>query len=1085
MTRNAAYARLIASIDALRRRWSVLRIASSAFLAAAVVGTVVLAAVGADNLVAPGFAGRMLLSNSILLVSLAAGVGLVRSYVDHRRDEHFAMLVEDANPDLNDRLINAVQLGRGTEEGVSPGLIAAIVDDADRATSDIDWGASLDRRSMWRALATAGLVGAIALAYVSFSPDRFGNGLARVARPWADIPPYTATRVLDATVKPGDLRVAEGSTLTFEARVDGVIPSRAGVAQTFDGGERVVVPMLASSSAPDRFSGVVPDVRRSFAFRVVAGDGRSREYRVDVVPRPKVASLAMVAIPPPYAPGPGRPVAGFEGDVASVAGGGARITLAATKPLKSASMVTDRGDALALAGDGKVWSVAFTVWTQAAKGVAPSPHVEAPTSYRLKLVDSDGFENEAPAWHTVTPTPDAPPIVGIASPGRDLAVKPDAAVPIAVEARDDLGLAEVRILYRVNDAPEVHELARFPANANESRNRAEWSLATSGLKAGDVVSYWAEATDRNTITGPGRGESRRYTLALIAPQTAIAKLETLVSDYAQAIEELARLQRENRAQTASDGPAEGLVARQAKIRGGTRLVARAMEKDALPTATIVKALDDLYAGLMAKSLSGLESARDAAVAAKADDARRATLPIQDAIVAELDAILARLQKNEQAKKALRRIAKTDKPAAEAITKQLTTMVKDLDKLLKDETELGGKFERMPKKADNDVKDDAADPKSLEEMRKAWNKWAKGTVAELAKLPTGFVDDFGLRPDVNKIFEEVEKAAGPRPKSEKIEVALEDLGTGLEEQATKMKEDLEMWMPNAPDAAKWVLEEPLNQKGMKIPEMTLPKALEDMVGDLLQEADEFDEEADDKTSAWGANLDQAGWGVGDGPISTFSAKGKTGNDLPNNMELGGRAGDGRRGKSSGQAVGDTSKALAGRKTPARVGNEAYEPGQMKQEKQDDPNGVTGGGKKAGAGRKGLQGGTPPDIAKDMGRLSEKQAGLREKAEQVAKSLDAIGVPGGRLGASIAAMKAAEADLRDLRYVDAARHRKEAMSALRSGLSDLDRTTATRLSRSRDLPPELRKELLQSSEEGFAPGYETLMKDYYKALSAPEK
>ena len=87
----------------------------------------------------------------------------------------------------------------------------------------------------------------------------------------------------------------------------------------------------------------------------------------------------------------------------------------------------------------------------------------------------------------------------------------------------------------------------------------------------------------------------------------------------------------------------------------------------------------------------------------------------------------------------------------------------------------------------------------------------------------------MRKDINKIFEEIEKAAG-KSKAEKLEVGLEDLGAGL---ATKMKEDLEMWLPDASDTTKWVLEEPLDKKNMKIPEMPLPRALEDMIGDLLQ------------------------------------------------------------------------------------------------------------------------------------------------------------------------------------------------------------------------------------------------------------
>jgi hypothetical protein len=389
---------------------------------------------------------------------------------------------------------------------------------------------------------------------------------------------------------------------------------------------------------------------------------------------------------------------------------------------------------------------------------------------------------------------------------------------------------------------------------------------------------------------------------------------------------------------------------------------------------------------------------------------------------------------------------------------------------------------MPKKTTEELnKETAKPPKEFEEFIAKWDKWAKGKVDELAKLPSGFVDDFGLRKDANKIFEEIEKAA-TRPKAEKLEVSLEDLGASL---ATKMKEDLEVWMPDTPDAVKWVLEEPLDKKPMKIAEMPLPKSLEDMIGDLLQKADEFDEEADDITSAWGDNLDQAGWGVSDGPISTFSAKGKTGNDLPNNMELSGRSGDGRRGKSSGQMVGDTAKALGGRKTPARVGNERYEPGQLKQEGQEDPNGATGGGKKAGSGRRGLQGGTPPDFQRDMGRLSDKQAGLREKAEQVAQQLQSLGITSKRLGESIRLMKSAETDLRDLRYEDAARKRRAALSRLQSGLKDLDQSTAVLLNRARDLPAQLRNELLQATEEGYPEGYQDLLKSYFKALSTVDK
>ena len=56
---------------------------------------------------------------------------------------------------------------------------------------------------------------------------------------------------------------------------------------------------------------------------------------------------------------------------------------------------------------------------------------------------------------------------------------------------------------------------------------------------------------------------------------------------------------------------------------------------------------------------------------------------------------------------------------------------------------------------------------------------------------------------------------------------------------------------------------------------------------------MNEDVEDVTSSWLDSLDKgAGWDAMDGPISDMSAKGVTGNQLPNQQEVGGRAGEGR-------------------------------------------------------------------------------------------------------------------------------------------------------------------------------------------------
>jgi hypothetical protein len=124
-------------------------------------------------------------------------------------------------------------------------------------------------------------------------------------------------------------------------------------------------------------------------------------------------------------------------------------------------------------------------------------------------------------------------------------------------------------------------------------------------------------------------------------------------------------------------------------------------------------------------------------------------------------------------------------------------------------------------------------------------------------------------------------------------------------------------------------------------------------------------------------------------------------------------------------------------------------------------------------------------RDIGRLSAKQAGMREKMEQVARKLEGKGVSTTRLRQGIKLLEQANKDLTDRKYSDAARKRREAMQKVRDAFGDLDRSTQVQIRSARELPAELRKDLIQSSDAAYPAGYEALLKSYYKALSTAEK
>ena len=54
-----------------------------------------------------------------------------------------------------------------------------------------------------------------------------------------------------------------------------------------------------------------------------------------------------------------------------------------------------------------------------------------------------------------------------------------------------------------------------------------------------------------------------------------------------------------------------------------------------------------------------------------------------------------------------------------------------------------------------------------------------------------------------------------------------------------------------------------------------------------------------------------------------------------------------------------------------------------------------------------------------------------------------------------------------------------------MTDVDSANPVRVNRARELPKELRQEIRQATDDGYPKGYESLLQNYFKALSEGEK
>jgi len=339
----------------------------------------------------------------------------------------------------------------------------------------------------------------------------------------------------------------------------------------------------------------------------------------------------------------------------------------------------------------------------------------------------------------------------------------------------------------------------------------------------------------------------------------------------------------------------------------------------------------------------------------------------------------------------------------------------------------------------------------------------------------------------EVFEDIEQAKGSEEGGVQ-EIAVDrDEGLlnavdGTKEAAERMA-DMEMWLSDKPDSIKWMDENVDVDEIKDIPLADLPEELEDLVGDLVDKAEEMDQQAQDAASnAIWPDL-PAGWDVMDGPMPSFGAKGKSGNERPNANEMTGRSGAGREGQSNGEIVGKVAKDLEGREPEARRTKDPFAKGQIEEENPNSEAKATGGGKQSGVGGEGgLRGAAPARNQMHLRDLERRQRKLRRDTESLYSKASLLDLPTGELDEAVLLMQKAEKQARAGNYAGFAETQRRIVHALKNTRRLVQGQGAVQMDPRLKLPRELKEEMFDPREQPIPPEFEKLVAEYYKAIAA---
>jgi hypothetical protein len=1033
---------------------------------------------------------------SWVVTTLAAlGVLVVILRRGQRGLEATARRVEMEALELDSHLINLVQFAAQEEQ--EPDVFRrAAVWQAAAEVGDFSFREVARRETWWRRLILcmqtprdfAGACVALAAVVVcggvlSLALPSWYSSLSRLTHPWKFVPSVGAVKIVSVT--PGDADVLLGSAVEVAAEIDN--PSgkayNAALHLRRPGAAEIVLPMTGDENNR-RFPATVPQLSGPVHYFVQVGDSQSRMFHLGVRPKPAISSVEVTYHYPAYLGRSPEVVTQPHGDLEAPQFTVAELRIHPLSPIASGCLEVEgrRVPGWAL-DEGQTLKADLLL--------------QANTTYTVHLFTAAAQTDREPRVNSVRVLPDAPPTVQLVQPATETVAVPGGSLAFVVRAGDDHGLGVVRIEMKRNPkaaAETVISWTRFASDTGVLLHHT-LTLDKERFKPGGQLLVRAVAEDRRALDldrlggkgklGPQQTATPWLAVKLVGSEVKsaadLAQLDRLRAALLRILEQQVKA-RTVAAELIHPKVPEDLRRLAADVRGRQVEIQKA-------TAAAVESIgktDDPHR-LAVKRAAAKLAFGDMLEAVRLADAL-ARLPKADAaaLTATQDRILDVLRRmlNEARRDAAEVLAQQkDRPGTElpadvkAKLQELRDKLKDFLGQQKKVIEATENLAKMPAEDFTDKQE-----QQLAALAKAEDDWARflaDTHSDLSKLPEQDFSNPSLLEEMIEVQTELKMARDAlTKKAADIAVPLEQLGA---EMAKEMTTNIEKWLPDTPDRERWSQEEPLTDAMKEAPMAELPRELEDIVGKLMEEEEDLLNELEDASSSWADSIDKgAGWDAADGPISNMSARGVTGNRLPNSNEIGGRSGEGRQGKSSGEFVGDSATGKGGRKTPSRLTPEPHQKGQIKDKSKDPTGGATGGGKESGQGGEGLHGPVPDRPQRHMERLAGKQAELRNKAESVDPRFGVLRHHHTDLKKMIEMMKGVESDLRAGRYQNALRRRDVLLEGLAQVRSALAGEAAVRRDLTPNLPAEIQKEILGSMQEPSPPGWERLNRQYFERL-----
>lgn len=420
-------------------------------------------------------------------LALAAIVFLLAPMRKRATLRDIALYIDEAHPELENRIISAVDFADADAEGSASAAPAWMIEkflaESKIALKQTSFSDLIDTGGSLRLLAPIAATLLACAGIIFLFQDRWmaRPGERQVAR----VPAPAAAKF---TVEPGDVRLKRGENQLVVVKSEAT--GRKVAIRWSAGGSGWNTASMTSGDAGSAAAGGAGEsvhyhkfvnVRERVEYQIEYGSQKSRVYEIATWLPPEVESIDLTYRYPEYLGLAARTVP-HGGNITAVEGTLVEVEARANKEIAKARLVMKSGREMRLERMGpERWGTKLRV-------------VES-DEYEVVLTDAEGEENAYRRQYTITAQRDDPPEIELRFPRGDDQVASLDEVPFDFTVRDDYGLVDYGVQYEIAGKDPVRVKLGGPGFAPlEAEGQWQMALEEMQVAPGDMVSWtvWAE-----------------------------------------------------------------------------------------------------------------------------------------------------------------------------------------------------------------------------------------------------------------------------------------------------------------------------------------------------------------------------------------------------------------------------------------------------------------------------------------------------------------------------------------------------------------------------------------------------------------